>query len=302
MPPVPVFVRPQLVPPNPQLVAAHLQQQQLLQQQQMEQFQRFQLMQQQQAIAQQQAMAAQAQQVQQRVPFGDGSPAVNGGQQMLPPNGVPNQPQNGRPPVVKRPSSQNGASMPPPSQPRQSLSPSNSMHPNQQLPLNGQSPQMVNGMMLPNGKNGFPQPGQSLDPAMQQRILQARAVALAQQQAAVQQLPNGMGEQMNGDQTNGGMTAEQLELARLSQQAGFGTNIQAFVEARNKARIMNMAKMAQQQQQLQLQGQANGNVSNGNGTPQPGYGSPGVSNGQLQLKFPPHAAARPGASESQQRM
>ena len=302
MPPVPVFIRPQIAQPNPQMVAAHFQQQQMLQQQQMENFQRFQLMQQQQAIAQQQAMAAQ-----QRFPSGDeaASLAINGQQQMPPPNGIPNPSLNGRPPLTKRhSSSQNTNSMPPPSQPRQSLSPTNSIHPSQQLPINGQSPLMVNGMILPTNKNGFNQLSQPLESAAQQRIIQARASALAQaQQAAALQLPNGMAEQTNGDQVNGSVAAEHVELARLAQQAGFGANVQAFMEARNKARILSMAKFAavHQQQQLQQQGQANGSSTNGNATPQPAYGSPALaSNAQMQLKFPAHAAARLGASQAAQ--
>ena len=299
MPPIPVFIRPQIVQPNPQMVAAHFQQQQILQQQQMENFQRFQMMQQQQAIAQQQAMAAQ-----QRFPSGEdiANLAMNGQQQMPPPNGTPNPSLNGRPPLIKRQSSsQNTNSMPPPSQPRQSLSPTNSIHPSQQLPINGQSPLMLNGMMLPNTKNGFMQASQPLEPATQQRIIQARANALVHaQQAATHQLPNGMAEQANGDQANVSIAAEHAELSRLAQQSGFGANVQAFIEARNKARILSMAKFAavQQQQQLQQQGQANGSSTNGNATPQPAYGSPALPNAQMQLKLPAHAAARLGASQS----
>ena len=173
---------------------------------------------------------------------------------------------------------------------------------------------MVNGMIPQNGKNGFMQPGQPVDPVIQQRLLQARAQAIAQaQQAAVHQLPSGMIEQqMNGEQANGGVTAEHLELARLAQQAGFGGNLQAFLEARSKARLLSIAKMtaAQQQQALGQQGQANGNVpngngtgdGNGNGTPQSPFASPAMLNGQLQLKFPAHAAARLGAAQQQQRV
>jgi len=177
--------------------------------------------------------------------------------------------------------------------------------------MNGQSPQMVNGMIQANGKNGFAQPTQSIDPVLQQRILQARAAQhLAQtQQAALYQLPNGMGEQMNGDGANGAVFAEQAEIVRLAAQAGFGTNFQAFMEARNKARIMGMARMTaqQQQQQVQQQAQANGNGNsngngngNGNATPQPSYGSPSIQNGQMQLKLPPHATARLNSSQAQQ--
>nr|XP_031864462.1 uncharacterized protein CI109_000376 [Kwoniella shandongensis]KAA5531534.1 hypothetical protein CI109_000376 [Kwoniella shandongensis] len=338
LPPTPVFVRPQVVPPNPQLVAAHLQQQQLLQQQQqMEQFQRFQLLAQQQALVAQQQQAAMAQaqaqaqgmpnqsQVQQRVTSADGSangaagsPVVNGQQlqqQMPPPNSLPNQAQNGRPPVSKRPS-QTGQTMGPPVQARPSLSPTNSLHPAQQAALakNGQSPQLVNGMMLPNGKTfiqnggangaGTPQQQvQQLDPQVQQRIMAARLAAQAQQQ-----LPQ---QPTNLDSLN----PEQLaELTRVAQQAGFGDNIQGFIDARNKATLLRMAKLAQQQQaqqvaqqqqaaaqaQAQQQQQQQQQAGNGGapGPGQPGFSSPALPTGSLQLKLPPHAAARLGAAST----
>ena len=320
MPPSPVFVRPQLVPPNPQLVAAQLQQQQMLQQQQIEQFQRYQILAQQQAMAAQQhaavAQAAQAQaaqqqqqqqQQQQRVTSdgasGVGSPAVSG-----------MQPPNGRPPVTKRPSSQNGVSsngsMPPPSQPNQarpSLSPTNSIH----QPMNGQSPQMVHGLVQQGSKGNFvpPSGNPNMDAAMQQRFLAARALA-AQQVAQGHMMSNGNGAVHGEDSANGlQVPAEHLEIARLAQQAGFGNNLQAYLDARNKARLLTLARNAQQQQAAQVHaqqqqqqsqnGSSQANVTNGNGTPQPGYGSPSLSNGQLQLKLPPHAAARLGAATQQ---
>ena len=329
MPQLPMFTRSQLVPPNPHLTAAHLQQQQLLQQQQMEQFQRFQAIQQQTAMAQQQALAAaqaqQIQQIQQRMPLGDesSSPAINGSQQMPAPNGGPAQIHTGRPLITKRPSSHNGGAMAPPNQPRQSLSPTNSLHPSQQLPMNDHSPQMVNSMMIANVKNGFLPNGQQLDPA-QQRALQAKVALLNQtRQAAVHQLPTGMGGLMNGDQMSGVNPAEQIELLRAAQQAGFGQNVQAFLEARNKARAMTMKmSVAQQQQhqhqqqqqaqqqhlamqqfqaqQQQVQANVTSSNNNGNGNSQQSYGSPALPAGQLQLKFPLHAAARLNASQAAQ--
>ncbi|WVR06584.1 hypothetical protein IAU60_003616 [Kwoniella sp. DSM 27419] len=269
LPPTPVFVRPQIVPPNPQVVAAHLQQQQLLQQQQqMEQFQRFQLLAQQQALQQQAAIAAQAQAQggvpnanQSRAASADGSangtaaaasPVINGTQVppgMQAPNGVTGQAgPNGRPQVVKRPSQMGQSPMGPPSQlrPSASISPSNAAHGNPAL--NGQAAQPVNGA-LPNGKhangavNGVATPGATNGPgavnmtsAMQQSLL---ARAFAAQQQAIPNLET--------------MPAEQLhELQRLAGQAGYGDNIQTFLEARNKAAIIRMAKLAEHQQFRQV--------------------------------------------------
>ncbi|WVQ96306.1 hypothetical protein IAU59_003410 [Kwoniella sp. CBS 9459] len=373
LPPVPTFIRPQMVPPNPQIVAAHLQQQQLLQQQQqMEQFQRFQLIAQQHAVVaqqQQQAALAQAQaqggNAGQRAPSApaDGSaaasPSINGaasgqGHGMPPPNGMPGgQPQNGRPPVTKRPSQTASAQMAPPPQPaRPSLSPNNSMHPTPVM--NGQSPQLANGVP-PNAKqfngngtppantNGNPNPNANgngngtptqMDPAMQQRLLAARAM---QQPLTVEQL-----------------TPEQLvEVNRLAQQAGLGNDVHRYLEMRNRQNLMKMAKLAQQQQaqqvqqqqaqaaaqaQAQAQAQSQQNANGAQQTPQqqqqqtpkgqptpqaqpqqqqPGQAqgqapggnqtqnstptfSPALPNNQMQLKLPAHAAARLGASQSNQ--
>ncbi|WRT68052.1 uncharacterized protein IL334_005027 [Kwoniella shivajii] len=324
LPPTPVFVRPQIVPPNPQIIAAHLQQQQLLQQQQqMEQFQRYQLLAQQQALVAQQQQVAMAQAAaqgqgqgqaptqgvptQQRAPSADGSsvasPVVNGqSQQPLP-----------RPQNVKRPS--NSGQMPPPQQ-RPSVSPTNSIHPNPQQ-MNG-SPQLVNGVVNGKGFNNSPvvngngnislPNGATMDPAMQQRLLAARAMAAAQQLPLQLNLEN--------------MTPEQLsELTRSAQSSGFGENLQGFIDHKNKQALLRMARMAQQQQQQQVQAQqqqqqqqqqqaqqqqqqqsqvaAQAPVQNGqNAVPNGNNGnsSPALPSGGLNLKLPPHAAARLGAS------
>ena len=319
MPLSPVFIRPQLQPPNPQ-VMAQLQQQQFIQQQQMEHFQRYQMMAQQQALAaQQQAALAQAQvqaqaaaqaQAQQnalaqRAASSDGaagSPSVN---EFAPTNGLPAKP------AINRRTSQIGQNVangsngtqPNPSR-RASVSPTNSLH----KQFNG-SPQMMNGMMVPPGTKGnfvLPQQGTNghhLDAQMQQRILAARAIAAQQAQNAAQAQINGVTE--DGDTgspaPNIQITAEHIELARLAQQAGFGNNIAGFMEARNKARLLTLAK------QQAAQGQANGNApspasnGNGGGTPQSNnqgqFNSP--SPAQMQLKLPAHAAARLGAAQGQ---
>ncbi|WWC88395.1 uncharacterized protein L201_003306 [Kwoniella dendrophila CBS 6074] len=320
LPPTPVFVRPQIVPPNPQLVAAHIQQQQLLQQQQqMEQFQRFQLLAQQQAmVAQQQQQqqqaalaqaAAQAQpgnqgipsQQQSRAPSADGSsvasPVVNVQQPMGPPpsNG------NNRPQNVKR-ASTSGQMQPPSNPQRPSNSPTNPVHPNVQ-PNNG-SPQLVNGSVPSNGKPFTNSPitngnANGMDPAMQQRLLAARAIASASQQQQQQPHPQLNLETMTPEQIN--------EISKLAQSSGFGENLQGYVEARNKQYLLKMARMNQQQTnqnggQVQQQ-QQNFTSANGNGnqtTNQPQNGSPSLPTGGLNLKLPAHAAARLGASGTTQ--
>lgn len=188
-----------------------------------------------------------------------------------------------------------------------------------------QSPQLANaGMLLANGKPfvpgpggapGVPMPAGAIDPQLhQQRIAAARAQMLAQQQAQVA----AAGQEVSLDaQTD----AQRRELFQLAQQNGFGTNIQGFLEARNRARLLSMAKLAAAQQaQLQAQQQhaqaqaqvhqvgvgqlpmqngtngialANGVGVNGVAVPQQnGFPSPGMTTSQLQLKLPAHAAAR----------
>ncbi|OCF37306.1 hypothetical protein I316_01215 [Kwoniella heveanensis BCC8398] len=333
LPPVPTFIRPQMVPPNPQMVAAHLQQQQLLQQQQqMEQFQRFQLIAQQQAlVAQQQQQAALAQaQAQgggtgQRAPSASAegtsvsSPSINGGAAgqghgIPPPNGMSaGQPQNSRPPVTKRPSQNASAQMAPPPQPaRPTVSPNNSMHPTPVM--NGQSPQLANGVP-PNAKqfsgkgsgtppanangNGTPTPTQ-MDQVMQQRLMAARAI---QQPLTVEQL-----------------NPEQLaEVSRLAQQAGFGNDVHRYLEARNRQNLLKMAKLAQQQQaqhvqqqqaqaaaqaqaqaqvQAQAQAQAQGQ-QNGNGAQQAPQQQPKVQPNAQQPQQQQQQQQQPGQAQGQ---
>jgi enhancer of polycomb-like protein len=300
LPPTPIFNRPQMVPPNPQVVA-QLQQQQMIQQQQIEQFQRYQIMAQQQAMAAQQqaALAAAAQRV---ASGGEGTPSsganglpVNGSAVASPAvNGM--HPPNGRPPL-KRPLSQtgpgqqgpgaNGNMAPPPARP--SLSPTNGMH--------APNPQMVNGMQ--NGQvqqqKPFPTPPNmaNLDPAIQQRLLQARAHQAAQAQAQAQaqvQAAAGGG--------NVGTDNSAEEIARLAQSAGF-TDVAEYVAARNRAKLLTAARQAQaQQQQYQAQQQAqqqqqqNGSPQVANAVAGAGFASPQLPGGGLQLKLPPHAAAR----------
>lgn len=333
LPPTPIFNRPPVVQPNPHFLVAQAHQQQLMQQQQrhMEQFQQYQLLAQQQqqvAIQQQAALAAQqqqaAQQQSQGLPVPNGQPQVNGavsaapvanGQQpMAPPNGTP-----GSRPAAKRPPSSNG-SMAPPNQPRPSLSPTNPMHPSQ-LP-NGQSPQMLNHVLLPNGKQMVqPNGGAPLTPAMQQ-MLAAKILQAQTAQNAGMQLPNG---EANGHfgangtaapQPNGQVTQQQL--LAIAQSHGFGNDIQAFLAAKQKAAQLANAKQAQLQQaqlaQLQAQQQL-AQVANGAGQGTPGNGnaanggaapfSPTMAQAQMQLKLPAKAQARlagtPGVQPQAQR-
>ncbi|WWC71031.1 uncharacterized protein I206_104984 [Kwoniella pini CBS 10737] len=321
LPPTPVFVRPQIQPPDPQLVAAHLQQQQLLaQQQQMEQFQRFQLLAQQQAlVAQQQqqrqqaamaaaqggpqtqgqgqaATSAQGVPSQQRAPSADAtsqaSPIVNG-QAMLPPNG--------RPANTKRVST-SGQMAPPQQRPSASLSPTNSIHPS----TNG-SPQLVNGVPAKQF-NGSPivngnvaNANNGIDPALQQRILAARAMAAQAQVQAQQAQQGGNGVALPAQLNLENMTPEQIaEVGKLAAQNGFGDNLQGYVETSNKRFLLKMARMAQQQQAQQVQAQqaaaqqAQQQQQQQNGTN--GNGSPALPPGGLNLKLPAHAAARLGAA------
>lgn len=285
LPPPPKFIKPA---PTNQMVQY---QQQMLQQQQMEQLQRFQIMaQQQQALeqarlqqAQQQQFAAQAQA--QAQPQAQANGTANGTPQMAPPNGVP---QNGRPPI-KRP---NSAA----SQAANSPTPAVNAQQQQQLMAAavGQQPQVVNGsVMLPNGKPfvpgpggapGIPTPAGALDPQIQQQRLAAARVLAAQQ------------AQQAGDVNLDNMTAEQRrELLQLAQQNGFGTNVQAYITLK---RNMNMKQLALQQAQAaaaanQVQISSPGTpTANGQNFPSPVIPSPAMTPSQLQLKLPPHAAAR----------
>lgn len=394
LPPLPEFIRPEIPAINPMLqqqliqqqsmermqaMAAYAQQAAYLQQQQQAQMQQGvpqiqpQPQQQQQLLQQQQ----QLQQLQQQMPGptpnqphprapsdasinGHGSPAV--GNPMLPPqsNSMPNMgvQAHGRPPVAKRPSSQNGnhpnvtvngQPMPnvplgPGGQQRPSVSPTYSMQGAPQINGNGnpnQSPQMVNGAIPPNGKPH--------DPAMQ-RMLAARMAQNMQQQQQQQHQQMPMGEdgqiqmqqlplqpQMQHPQqqqqvpqpiTNGsislaGMTPEQHQaIATLAEKAGFRDNIAGFLDARNKASMLKMARAQQEQQaqtlaaqrarsqQQQQQQQANpvpapasangSSNGNGNGSTPNANASPNLPSGQLNLKLPPHAAARLGAKSGQQ--
>lgn len=279
MPPTPIFNRPTIVPPNPQIVA-QMQQQQMMQQQQIEQFQRYQMMAQQQAMAQQQHNAALAAQQNGAAPNGAGTPAA--GAPAV--NGMP-PPAGGRPPMKRPSSAQNGnvanGNMPPP-QGRPNISPTNAMHVQQ-------SPQMVNGVPIPvqgQQKPFIPQQGANLanlDPAIQQRIRQMHAQQVQANGAAGQEEPT-------------------EELARLANQAGYGTNIQGFIDARNRAMIITAAKQQQQQLQQQAAQQQQQQQQAQNGTPpvgmqpgQAGFQSPQMPNAAMQLKLPAHAAARLGA-------
>lgn len=402
LPPLPEFIRPEIPAINPMLqqqliqqqsmermqaMAAYAQQAAYLQQQQQAQMQQGvpQIQpqpQQQQQLQQQQQQ--QLQQLQQQLPGptpnqphprapsdasvnGHGSPAV--GNPMLPPqsNNMPNMgaQAHGRPPVAKRPSSQNGnhvnvnvngqpmsnVPLAPGGQQRPSVSPTYSMQGAPQINGNGnpnQSPQMVNGAIPPNGKPH--------DPAMQRMLAARMAQNMQQQQQQQQQMPMGEDGQMTMQQlplqpqmqhqqqqqqqqvpqpiTNGsinlaGMTPEQhLAIANLAEKAGFRDNIAGFLDARNKASMLKMARAqqeqqaqtlaaqrarSQQQQQQQQQqatpgpapapasanGSSNGN-GNGNGSTPNAKASPNLPSGQLNLKLPAHAAARLGAKSGQQ--
>jgi enhancer of polycomb-like protein len=225
---------------------------------------------------------------------------------MLPPNSVP---QNGRPQVVKRPSSSA-------EQPRSTPSPQVTLQQQQAAQQAAQQQQQqqqqlalaaaaaqgspVNaGVMLANGKPfvpgpggipGVPTPNGALDPQIQQqRMAAARAHILAQQS-----------QNQQAEVSLEAQTAEQRrELALLAQQNGFGNNIQAFIDARNRQRLISMAKLAAAQQAqaavagapVPVQITTPGVAANGAGQPAFG-GSPGLTPAQLQLKLPPHAAAR----------
>jgi hypothetical protein len=273
----------------------------------------------------------QMQQAQQRAPSdtsnGHASPAVNQGQGqgMLPPQSTG---QNGRPPVIKRPSSQNGnhsngglpnvatAQAQAQGQVRPSGSPTYNMQQGQQM---SGSPQIPAGMMLPNGKPVIGPNGQ-MDPNMQ-RMLAAR---LHQQQQQQQHQDGSNPPQVNSAPSLGlaavaQMTPEQQQqIAQLAAKGGFGDNIGAFLEQRNKAKqlaqankLRNEQQAALAAQQAQAQGQAtpagnqrqasNGsNNGNGNGTPapDPSFNSPQLPSGQLNLKLPAHATKRLGNNQT----
>ena len=193
------------------------------------------------------------------------------------------------------------------------------------------SPQMPNGMMLPNGKPIIGQNGQ-MDPNMQ-RLLAAR-LHQQQQQQQQQQHQDGSnpGPQMNSAPSIGLATVAQMspeqqqQVAQLAAKGGFGDNIGAFLEHRNKAKQLaqanklrneQQAALAAQQQQGQGQAQGtpagnqrqasngsnngNGNANgNGNGTPAPesNFASPQLPSGQLNLKLPAHATKRLGNNQT----
>ena len=99
--------------------------------------------------------------------------------------------------------------------------------------------------------------------------------------------------------------AQVLEITRLAQSAGFGNNVQAFLEARNKAKMLQLQAQAQQNAggggggggaAAAAGGQTPQNQGRGGGTPQPGYNSP--SQAQMQLKLPAHAVKRLGTQPS----
>lgn len=308
LPPLPVFIRPDVQPLNPAI------QQQLLAQQHAERLQAVaaqyaQQQQQQQVYQQQLAAQNQQQQMQQghvqqqqqmRAPsdgsVGHGSPAVNG-QGMLPPQ------TNGRPPISKRPSSQNGnhvnGQVPQQGLPNVAIAQNqgqgrSAMSPTYPIQMNG-SPQLANAnaMMLPNGKPLIGPNGQ-IDPNMQ-RMLAAR---LAQQQQQQRQQSEDGSANSNPPQNaniapapgpNQGhaitsanaqhllsqMTPEQAQqITQLAAKGGFGENIAGFLEHRGKAQQIQKAKQQRDQQAAVLQAQANANASGGTGSQrQPSNGS-----------------------------
>jgi enhancer of polycomb-like protein len=282
----------------------------------------------------------QMQQGQQRAPFdasnGHASPAVNSqGQGMLPPQ---NAQQNGRPPVIKRPSSQNGnpngqglpnvAIAQAQGQARPSGSPTYNL---QGQPMNG-SPQLGNGVMLPNGKPIIGANGQ-MDPTVQ-RMLVARAQLQAQQQQQQQHDASNATSSGNGNSnghagpvpTYDNMPPEsQAQVRGMAIKGGFSDNpqaFQAFLNHRHNARLMQQTQakqradqaaiIAAQQAQSQPHGQgqqgtprqpssgSNGNT-NGSATPasqEATFGTPQLPSGQLNLKLPPHATKRLGNNQT----
>ena len=314
--PIELPALPQFVRPDPPM-AIPLAQQQMLQQQHVERFQAVANQYAQQQAYNQQVAAAQAnlqmqqqqhqqqqlhpmqppqmqpgQQGQSRAPSdssnGHASPAMNQQNQgMLPPQSTG---QNGRPPIVKRPSSQNGnqANQGLPNvaiaqgQGRPAVSPTYNMQQGQQM--NG-SPQHANGLMLPNGKPVIGPNGQ-MDPNMK-RMLAARMHQQKQQQQQQQQdgsNPNPLGNaNVNSNIAAAGLNAiaqmspeQQQQIAQLAEKNGFGNNVVAFLEQRNNDKVKQrneQAALAVQQAQAQVQGQAHGQGQGNGNQRQPSAGS-----------------------------
>ncbi|WVF68779.1 hypothetical protein IAT40_003551 [Kwoniella sp. CBS 6097] len=195
---------------------------------------------------------------------------------------------------------------------------------------NGTPPANANGNANGNG-NGAPQ----MDQAMQQRLMAARAM---QQPLTVEQLsPEQLAEVTRLAQSAGfGNDVHRylevrnrqnlLKMAKLAQQqqAHQVQQQQAQAAAQAQAQVQGQQngngngvvqqqqqkgqptaqpqpqpqhQQQQQQQQQQAQGQAQGQGQAGNQTP---TFSPSLPNSQMQLKLPAHAAARLGASQSNQ--
>jgi hypothetical protein len=328
LPALPQFVRPE--PP----MAMPLAQQQLLQQQHVERFQAMTSQFAQQQAYNQQIAAAQAnhqlqqqqlhpmqpppmqpgQQGQSRAPSdssnGHASPAVNQqGQGMLPPQSTG---QNGRPPIIKRPSSQNGnhanngqGGLPnvaiAQGQGRPSVSPTYNMQQGQQM--NGSPQQHANGLMLPNGKPIMP--NVPMDPNMQ-RILAARLHQQQQQQQQQQDgsnpNPNPLGNaNVNSNIASAGLTAiasmspeQQQQIAQLAHKAGFGGNIVAFLEDRNNHKVKQRGQAALAVQQAQAQAQAQGQGQGNQRQPSAGSANGSTNgNGNGNGSATPAPAAEP---------
>jgi hypothetical protein len=317
LPPLPTFNRPDAPTINPMVQqqmladqhAARLQAvaaQYALQQQQQQAYQQ-QLAAQNQHQQQQQLQQGHPQQQQQqmRAPsdgsVGHGSPAVNG-QSMLPPQ------TNGRPPILKRPSSQNGTHANGQAQAQgqgsqglqnvaiaqgqgqgQQVRPA--LSPTYQMQMNG-SPQL-----LPNGKPLIGPNGQ-MDPNMQ-RMLAARLAQQQQQQQQQQRQQSEDGTNQNSNpnpnpapapsitaanaqQVLSQMTAEQAQqITALADKGGFNGNVAAFLEHRNKAQQMQKQKQqaAALQAQAQAQAQAGAGVGAGNGNQSQNQNARQPSNG-----------------------
>jgi enhancer of polycomb-like protein len=329
LPRPPKFIKP--APANPQMMAySQLMQQQhqieqiqrinmMAQAQQQQQLEQARLQQQQQQQQQQAALAAQAQAQAQahaqaqavQAVQATANAAANGvstpGSAV--PNGVANGVPNGRPQPKRSPTDVQGS-------PAQSVqtpgaapsTPQQVQTPQQQqlaaaLAANGGqlSPQIMNGAangkpfaVGPGGIPGVPTPAGAVDPQLhQQRLTAARAAMLQQAQQQQNELENATPEQRR-------------ELAQLAQQNGFGGNVQGFIEARNRARLISFQKLAQAQATIHAQTQGAQHIQMqqgqipvpmqpinvGNVVQPNGFPSPGAMASQLQLKLPPHAQAR----------
>lgn len=331
LPPLPTFNRPDVPVINPMVQqqmladqhAARLQAvaaQYALQQQQQQAYQQQLATQNQHQQQQQQQIQGHPQQQQQqmRAPsdgsVGHGSPAVNG-QGMLPPQ------TNGRPPISKRPSSQNGThangqAHAQGSQGLQNVAIAQGQGQQGRPALSPTYPMQMNGspQLLPNGKPLIGPNGQ-MDQNMQ-RILAAR---LAQQQQQRQQsgAEDGSGQNpnpapgpgitaANAQQVLAQMTPEQAQqITALADKGGFGGNIAAFLEHRNKAQQLQKKQQAavlQAQAQAQAQAQSTGAGNGSQRQPSNGsnsdkgenFASPQLPSGSLNLKLPAHATARLG--------